>query len=76
MIPTNLNELKAVLKREPVRLRIYALAVAVAGYLVVKGYIDPADQEFILGALGIVLATENVRGKVTRYEEPGHSPEG
>lgn len=60
-------------KTEPVRLRLYALAVLVATYLVAKGYLDATDAEFITGVAGTVLFVETARNKVTPTAyEPQH----
>lgn len=61
------------LKTEPVRLRLYALAVLVATYLMAKGHLDPTDTEFIVGVVGTVLAVERSRKKVSpTVYEPQH----
>jgi hypothetical protein len=57
--------LVAWVKREPVRVRAYGVAVLVAGYLLVRGYIGPTDKEFVLSLLGLVLGVERTRSKVT-----------
>lgn len=49
---------------EPVRVRLYTLAVLVLGYLKIKGYIDATDAEFIATAILTVLAVETARAKV------------
>ena len=53
------------LKSEPVRVRLYSLAVLIATYLMARGYIQPTDLEFISGALLLVLGVETARAKVS-----------
>lgn len=53
------------IKSEPVRVRLYALAALIAIYLVSKGVITQIDAEFAISALGVVLAVETARSKVT-----------
>jgi TRAP-type mannitol/chloroaromatic compound transport system permease large subunit len=52
------------LKREPVRVRLYTLAVLVLGFLTVKGVVTPADAEFYGTVVAVVLAVETTRRKV------------
>ena len=60
------------LKREPVRVRLYGLAVLVAGYLVARGVIQPTDYTFIVGVAALVLGVETARAAVTPVK--GYSP--
>lgn len=53
------------LKSEPVRLRIYTLALLVSGYLVARGYISLTDAEFIGSVALVVLGVETSRARVT-----------
>lgn len=52
-------------KNEPLRARIYTLALLVAGYLLAQDYVSATDYEFIGSALAIVLGVERARSKVT-----------
>lgn len=60
-----MDRIIAKLKSEPIRIRLYGLAVLVLGYLMSKGYIAPEDHEFLLAVAGIILVTESSRSKVS-----------
>ncbi len=53
------------LKNEPLRTRLYALAVLVNAYLLGKNLIDVTDAAFIGGVAAVVLGVETARAKVT-----------
>ena len=53
------------IKSEPVRVRLYTLAALVALYLAGRGYISPTDADFIISVVGVVLAVETARAKVS-----------
>jgi hypothetical protein len=57
--------LEKIIKDEPLRLRLYSLAVLVLGYLVARGLVSPTDAEFIGGVIVVVLGVESARQKVT-----------
>lgn len=53
------------LKREPVRVRVYTLAVLVLGYLATRGIVTPEDVDFYVTVAGVVLGVETARRKVS-----------
>ena len=53
------------LKDEPVRVRLYSLAVIVIGYLVTTGHLTTSDGELVSTIIGTILAVESTRAKVT-----------
>ncbi|MGZ0151867.1 phage holin [Kribbella sp. WER1] len=53
------------LRDEPVRVRLYAVVVLVAGYLLARGYVDATDYQFILSLVAAVLGVEAARSKVS-----------
>lgn len=59
-----MEKIVAKLREEPVRARLYALVVLVAGYLVARGVISAADAEFIGAVALTVLAVETARSRV------------
>lgn len=61
-----------VFRNEPLRTRLYALAVLVNGYLLGKDIIDATDATFYGGVAAIVLCVETARAKVvpTRKVDP------
>lgn len=60
-----MDKLLSKLRSEPVRVRLYSLAVLCAAYLVTRGYIQPTDAEFIGGIALLVLGVEASRAKVS-----------
>lgn len=61
------------IKTEPVRVRAYALILLVGGYLVLKGYVQPEDKEFIISLAALILGVERTRAKVSpTVYEPKH----
>lgn len=65
------EKIKAVLKAEPVRVRVYSLAVVVSFYLLAKGLVSPTDVDFIGSVAALILGVEASRAKVT----PSHDVE-
>lgn len=66
MIPV--SALVAYLKREPVRLYLYAVALAVVALLVVLGVLSASIAPVVLALVAAVLAvptTESLRARVT-----------
>lgn len=53
------------LRNEPVRVRLYTVAVLVLGYLLARGVIDATDYEFAGALLLTILGVESARAKVT-----------
>lgn len=61
------------LRTEPVRVRLYGVAVLVLGYLKARGVIADVDAEFFGSLAVIVLAVETTRAKVMPMAyEPKH----
>lgn len=60
-----MEKIQNLLKSEPLRARLYAIIVVIAGYLLARGYIAATDADFI-GALAVlVLGVESARARVT-----------
>lgn len=57
-------------RREPVRIYLYGLAVAIGGTLVALGHVSPADIEVWVYLLAVVLGVEGTRAKVTPTAAP------
>lgn len=53
------------IKAEPVRARIYAIAVVIATYLLARGYVQATDADFLISIVGLVLGVERSRAKVS-----------
>jgi hypothetical protein len=59
------EKIKALVAAEPVRVRVYSVVVLVAGYLLVRGVVQPTDVDFVGSLAALVLGVEASRAKVT-----------
>lgn len=59
-----LNKILKKVRSEPVRLRLYLVIAAIATYLLVRGYVQATDLDFILTLTALILGVERSRAKV------------
>ena len=59
-----MGTLKKLLANEPLRVRVYGIAVLVLGYLFAKGVLSAEDVDFYVGLAALILGVEVARSKV------------
>ena len=59
-----MGTIKKLLANEPLRVRVYSIAVLVLGYLLARGVLNPEDVDFYVGLAALILGVESARAVV------------